>query len=229
MLQKWSCDRHSNCQKTLWTHLKRHLKFVTLDETRKNWPKYFLHWKDCLFSKVCVSNNLFYPKKKFYFHSNCQNTLWTLKSCFPRSVTLDNKRKIRPKSFVTGKMAFFWKTWFPTSQFLKKWSNSLHNICRNTSCALLNCFLTFFPLDILRKQGQNLFSPWQQLIFWNVSSLRSLRTQKTDLINSTKNVKKTLWTLINCSLRFVKLDNSRKNVPQSFLQWKSSLFFLKTL
>ena len=36
---------------------------------------------------------------------------------------------------------------------------------------------------------------------------------------------KTLWTLINCTLWFVTLDNARKNTPKAFIYWKICVFF----
>ena len=48
----------SICQITLWTRVRRSLRFVTLDNARRNRPKSFLHWKECIFfSKICVFNN----------------------------------------------------------------------------------------------------------------------------------------------------------------------------
>ena len=44
-----------------------------------------------------------------------------------------------------------------------------------------------------------------------------------------KNRHITLWTLINCSLRFVILDTTRKNRPQCFFHWKVCLSFQKVV
>ena len=54
---------HNNCRKTFWTITNCSLIFVMFDATRKNRPQYFFHWKNCLFSKICVFNNLLGPKK----------------------------------------------------------------------------------------------------------------------------------------------------------------------
>ena len=43
-----------------------------------------------------------------------------------------------------------------------------------------------------------------------------------------KNRQDTLWNLIKCSVRFVTLDNVRKNEPKSFVKGKMA-FFEKSL
>ena len=58
VLQKWSFNFHSKCYNTFWTQINCSVKFVTLDNRRKNRPKSFLHWKVCLFLfESCVFNN----------------------------------------------------------------------------------------------------------------------------------------------------------------------------
>ena len=37
---------------------KSSMTFFMVDKSRKDRPKTFIHWKDCLFSKLCVFNNL---------------------------------------------------------------------------------------------------------------------------------------------------------------------------
>ena len=59
------------------------------------------------FSKTCVFNNHLYPKKCCHkFHCNCQESFWTLISCFLRFITLENTRK-KGKKNVIAKTAFF--------------------------------------------------------------------------------------------------------------------------
>ena len=48
---------------TLWTLRNCPLMCVTLHNIRRFRPKCFLHWKICLFSKICVFNNLLGPKR----------------------------------------------------------------------------------------------------------------------------------------------------------------------
>ena len=69
------------------------------------------------FPKICVFKQPLrcYENAFYNFHSNCQISCLTLTKCFLRFVALDNTRKNMSNSFVPGKRAFFWKTWFPTS------------------------------------------------------------------------------------------------------------------
>ena len=45
-------------------------------------------------------------KRSFYFHSNCQKTLWNLIKCFLRFDILDNTRKFVQRLLFTGQFAF---------------------------------------------------------------------------------------------------------------------------
>ena len=64
-------------------------------------------------------------------------------------------------------------------------------------------------------------------IFWNVCFYRPVMFLKNGLIICTKFVKKTFWTLINCSMRFVTLDSTRKIRPISSLHRNDCFFFSK--
>ena len=124
VLKNWSYNDRSSCHNTLWALTKCWLRLVTLDSTRENRPKLFVHCKDCIFfPKVCVLNNLAGPEKWSYnFHSTCQKTLWTIINCPVRFVTLDITSKNGPKVFPHWKNClFFQKVVFSTtSQVLKK-------------------------------------------------------------------------------------------------------------
>ena len=61
-----------------------------------------------LFQKSVLSTtSQVLQKWLYYFHSHCQNTLWTLIKCFLRFDILDNTRKLVQKLLFTGKFAFF--------------------------------------------------------------------------------------------------------------------------
>ena len=81
---------------------------------KKKTPKYFIHWKVCVFfSKICDFNNHLGLKKcsgKLY--SISRDNFWTLVSCSLRFITLDNKGEKWAKSFVTWKQLFFWNVCF---------------------------------------------------------------------------------------------------------------------
>ena len=58
-LKKSSCGFRTNCLISFWTLKKCSLMFVTLDWTRKNSPKSFLHRKDCIsFAFLSIAQKL---------------------------------------------------------------------------------------------------------------------------------------------------------------------------
>ena len=103
---------------TFCTFIRCLLTFVVFDATRKYGPQYFFHWKVCLFPRIFVFNNLLGVARKkwsYNFHSYFQITFWTLKKRPMRFVTLDNRRKKRPKLFVHWKFwLFLFKIFFST-------------------------------------------------------------------------------------------------------------------
>ena len=90
---KRSHQLHSSCQNTLWTLINCCLRYIMCDNTRRNRPRLFHHWKNCLFLNF-FSNNLLGPMKMLYmFQSTCQTSLWALINWSLMLVTLDDTRK----------------------------------------------------------------------------------------------------------------------------------------
>ena len=59
VLKNWSFYFHSKRQTTSWTLINCSVSFFMLDNTRKNWPIIFFHWKACLFlQKLCFQQPL---------------------------------------------------------------------------------------------------------------------------------------------------------------------------
>ena len=54
VLQKWSCNFHSNCEITLWTLIRCPFRSITLDKSGENTTKTFFHCKVCLFFQKFV-------------------------------------------------------------------------------------------------------------------------------------------------------------------------------
>ena len=95
--------------------LKSFLRFFILDSTRKKGENLFCTGRAAFsFRKFAFSTtSLVLQKGSYNFHSICQIVLWTSKNCSLRFITLDNMRKITPKSFFSGECAFFFKNlWF---------------------------------------------------------------------------------------------------------------------
>ena len=160
MLQKWSYNFHSKCQKTIWTRKTCPLRFLTLDNTRMNRPDSLLHWKGRLFFQKFVFSTTTKVLNNwcFNFHSKCQKTLWTLMKLYFRCITLDNTRKIGPKSFVPVKAALFWNVCFYRP--LRSYRNKLIT-CKITvkrPCKSLQSVLWGFLHSIREEKiGQNVF------------------------------------------------------------------------
>ena len=157
-----------------------------LDNTGKCRPKFFLHWKDCLFfSKICVFNNLLGPEKCSYeIHSKYQNTLWTFIKCFMSFFLLDNTGK-------TGETFFFhWKGCLFFSEVLvfnnlvgpKKCCYNLYSKGRNSRWTLGKCSMRFVTFDNTRKNGPKCFAILKNAFLSDVCFFRPLMSQRNGLI-----------------------------------------------
>ena len=101
---------HNIFQETLWTLAKVffwHLSCSILRE--KIGQNLFFARNFAFFSQIFVFlTTSSVPKNwSYYFHSNCQNTLWTLTICFLTFVMFDNMGTNRPKSFLHLKICLF--------------------------------------------------------------------------------------------------------------------------
>ena len=96
-------------------------------------------------------------------------------------------------------------------------------MCPNTLCTLIGCSLRLLKLDNTRKNRRKDFVTLKLAVFLNVCFYQPLRTQGIDLINCTQIVKKPLWTLIICTLRFFIPDSMRKKMPPFYSHLKDSL------
>ena len=122
------------------------MRFVTLENAPKNWPKSFFHWQVCLF---------FFQKLKFWSQQPlrccrndpkssaairiCQNTLWTRVNRSLRFVTPDNAKKYRPKSFLHRKECIFFFEKLCFQQPLRYYRNDLvtSTVIVRSPCGLL--------------------------------------------------------------------------------------------
>ena len=160
------------------------------------------------------------------FQKNCQGYLWTLTNCPVRSITLDNARKRRPKSFLHWKVCFFFQK-FVFQQPLRCYRNDLVTctVFGRIPCRPLQIVPWDFSQSILWKKEAKVFYLLEVLPFFQnfVSSTTSWVLHKWSC--NFRNCQNILWTVINCPLRFVTLDNARKNRSKSFLRSENALFF----
>ena len=108
----------------LWTLKNRPPRFVILDNTRKNRPKTFLHWKDYFFQKFAFSATFWLLKKWSYnLHHSCQNTLWILTKFHLMSAIVGKLRIKWPKSLFLRDDGLCFEKF--GSRLLRSWRNEL--------------------------------------------------------------------------------------------------------
>ena len=152
--------------------------------------------------------------------------MWTLVVCLLSFVTFDNTRKIRPKGFFfSGKGAFFSKfSVFKHLWGLEKRTYKFHSSCHKNLWILINCSLMFVTLGDTKENGPKTFVIVKTATFWKVCFYRPLRFQRNGLVICTIFCQNILWTVINCSLAFAILDNTRKTRPKFFFRWSFAFF-----
>ena len=109
LLQKLSYDLYSNCQITLWTLINCALRFVTIENRRKNSPKSFLHWNFCLlfFKKLCLQQRLRCYRNDLDIFIVNVSIPWGPLFIVPWGLSHLIMRKKRPKTFIYWKNCFF--------------------------------------------------------------------------------------------------------------------------
>ena len=132
------------------------------------------------FTTLCFQQPLV-PKKRFsIFHSICQNSLWTLKSCPLRSFKSDVRRKNGPKTFVILKTAFFKNVCFYWHHRSQRNDLILFRILvriPSEPYKVRNAPM-FVTIDDTRKKGQKQFSSWKQFFFEMFISIGLLGPKK---------------------------------------------------
>ena len=127
---------------------------------RKKRPKSFFLRKGCLpFQKFSISTtSQVLNSSSKNFHSNFQNTPWTLKKFSLRFVTLDNTRTIGPQTFVLVKAALFWNVCF-YRPLLSYWNKLITcEIFVKRPCKTSQSVLWGFLHSITAEEiGENLF------------------------------------------------------------------------
>ena len=115
-----SSAAHSICQNTLWIRVMRSLRFVTLGNARRNRPKSFPHWKECIFfEKLCFQQPLRCYRIDLVTSTVIVRSpfglLWIIYWGLPHSM---NREKIQQKLFFTGRFCLFFSKIFVFNNFL---------------------------------------------------------------------------------------------------------------
>ena len=100
---------------------------------------------------------------------------------------LDSKRKIMPKSFVTGKISFFKKFGSRHFQVLKKWSYNLH-IAGQITFWTIKMFLNIWHVRQYEKNRAKAFFHRKDSLFFKILCFQQhLMSWEIDLKNCTIN------------------------------------------
>ena len=90
----------------------------------------------------------------------------------------------------------------------------------------MRCSLKFIMFDRTRKIRPQSFHHWKVCLFFqNFLSSTASRILKNCSYNFQSNCQKVLWTLINCSVMFVTLDDARKNGTETFVTVKTAIIW----
>ena len=148
-------------------------------------------------------------------------------NCPMRYDKLDIVKKCRPKAFIYWKFGLFFKN-FCFQQPLRCYRNNLVTSKKfvRDFCGPLQIVAWGSSHSIMRERiGQNLFFAGRLPYFSENCVYNNLLGPKKRSYNFHSNCQNTLWTLADRSLRFITLDNARKNRSKSFLRWKIALIF----
>ena len=141
--------------------------------------------------------------------------------------TLDDTRKIGPKTFVVVKTAVFWIVCF-------------YRLLRSQTKYLIICIILVkipagplyfvalpFHVRLNDKEKAGNFSSSERLPFFEYFVfLTTIWVKKASSDKIQTESQKNLWTLINCSLMFLTLDITRKSRSKTFVTVKK--FFFET-
>ena len=141
------------------------------------------------------------------------------KKFFPDFFMFDNRRKNRPQKFFHWKVRlFFSKTWFfinllgpkelilLLSQYLSEYLLDLYSLSFEV------CHTRYYE----KKETPKIFIHWKDCVLffknlWFQQHPRSSKKCSGELYTIGRN---SLWTLVNCSLSFIILDNTGKKGPK---------------
>ena len=182
------------------------------DTTKRNRPKPFLYWKDCLFFKTLFSTTSFFLKTCSKFHNICQNSLWTLKNCFPRFVTPNNARKNGPKTFVIVKTAIFLYVCFYRGLRSQRKDLVIYTMIVKIPCGpFINYSLKFVLFDNTRIYWPTcFFSLEDQPFFSKHCVFNNLLGELKWSFNFHSNCQNIFSTPATCRKMLVTFDNTRE-------------------
>ena len=156
---------HNFCQNTLWSLINCCLTYFMCNNTRKSRPKFFYHWKECIFWKLSVFNRLLDPKKALI-----NSKIDVKEACGPSKIDpwcLSHsmiRGKTRKKHLSPWKQLYF--EMFVSIDILgpKEMIWFLRNACQKTLWTLTNCSLTLVMFDKKKKNRPKSFHHWKDCL-----------------------------------------------------------------
>ena len=201
------------------------------DIGRKRGQKILLLERLPFFQKLVFSTTSYVPETCSYkFHSNCQNSLWTLMIYSLRFITLDHTRKIGPKTSVIVKTAFFWNVCFYRP--LRSYGIDLitPKLNARNSCGPLNFIPWDLSYSILWEKFVKYFFSLERLPFFQKIVYSNNLLGITEWSNNFQsNCQISVWTLTKCLLLLVTVGNTRREGPNSSFFHREESLFLKSL
>ena len=134
-----------------------------------------------------------------------------------------NMRKNGQKSFFFGTIAFLLKNLILDSLGPKNWSFNLHKNCQLTFRTPIKSFLRFVILDNTRKIGELGFFIGRIAFFSKVCVFNKFVGPTERILRNPQWLLKHLVDLMHRSLRFLRLDITRKNYPKFLVTGKIDL------
>ena len=117
------------------------------------------------------------------------------------------------KNFCHHEKSKFWKIscYRPLRSQRKKFIN-WKIFVKQTLWTIKICILTFVMSDIKRKKGAKSFLHWKDCLFFSKKMCfqQPLKSWWNDHSFCKGNCHTSFWTILNCPLRFMTLDNTRK-------------------
>ena len=102
------------------------------------------------------------------------------------------------------------------------WSYPLHKKCQKTLWTLIKGSLRSVMFDNTRRNRQKSFHHWKDCLFFETFCFQQPPRSQKSSYNYHTDCQIFLWTLINCSLLFVTLDDMRKNRLNFFVTVKTA-------
>ena len=182
---------HITCQNIFLALINRFLRFITLDNLRKNGANTFVHWKTAFFLKFVFSATSQVLKKLLLLAHYLSKNLSDSYKLFPEVYHTRQFQNIWGKYICSLENCLFFKN-LCFQQPLRSSKNSyyLHIKRQNIFLSLMNRFLRFVRFNISKKIRANTFLDWKDCVLSkNMCFKQPISSQRNNPITCTINAK----------------------------------------